>query len=111
MCAHLVGVVRVDEVECAGRRAAEWGGAAGVRLLGVGGQRDSVGVRRLAETRERRRRRRRREDGGQHRGEAVQPVNHRVRVELDLRVVEVLLSITAVRVTVAPKIKETVRDD
>lgn len=94
---HLVGVVRVDEVECAGRRAAERGGAASVRLLGVRGLRRSVGVRQLAERRERRGgRRRRREDGRGHRGQAAQPVGHGIRVELDLRVVEVLLAVTAI---------------
>ena len=46
---HLVGVVRVDEVESAGRRAAEGSGSPGVRLLGVRGLRRSVGVRQLVE--------------------------------------------------------------
>lgn len=97
VCVYLIGVVRVDEVECAGRRAAERGGAAAVRLLGVGRLRRSVGVRQLAERRERRwGRRRGREDGRRHGGEAAQPVGHRVRVQLDLRVVEVLLAIAAV---------------
>lgn len=100
---HLVGVVRVDEVECAGRRAAERGGAASMRLLGVGVLRRSVGVGQLAESRERRGGRRRgREDGRGHRGQAAQAVGHRVGVELDLCVVEVFLAITAVRVTVTP---------
>lgn len=101
MCVYLVGVVRVDEVERAGRRAAERGGAASVRLLGVGGLRRSVGVRQLAQRGERRGGRRRgREDGRGHGGQAAQPVGHGVCVELDLRVVEVLLAVAAVRVTV-----------
>ncbi len=104
VCVYLVGVVRVDEVECAGRGAAERCGAANVRLLGVRGLWRSVGVRQLVEGRERRRGRRRgREDGRGHGGQAAQPIGHRVRVELDLRVVEVLLAVTAVRVTVTPK--------
>lgn len=41
---YLVGVVRVDEVESTRCRAAEWRGAAGVRLLGVRGLLGSVGV-------------------------------------------------------------------
>lgn len=89
----------MDEVECAGRRAAERGGAASVRLLGVRGRlRRSVGVRLLAERRERRRGRRERgrEDGRGHGGQAAQPVGHGVRVELDLRVVEVFLAVAAV---------------
>lgn len=105
MCtlAHLVGVVRVDEVECAGRRAAERGGAATAtaRLLGVGRLRRPVGVRQLAEKRVRRGGRGR-DHGRGHGGQAAQPVGHRVRVELDLRVVEVLLAVTAVRVTATP---------
>lgn len=102
MCVYLVGVIRVDEVECAGRRAAERGGAASVRLLGVRGLRRSVGIWQLAERRERGRGRRGREDRRGHRGEAAQAVGHRVRVQLDLRIVEVLLAVTAVRVTVTP---------
>lgn len=101
---YLVGVVRVDEVESTGRRAAEWGGAAGMRLLGVSGLRGSVGVWQLAERRERRRRRRRgREDRGWNGGQAAESISHWIRVELDLRVVEVLLAVAAVRVTVTPE--------
>lgn len=97
VCVYLIGVVRVDEVECAGRRAAKRGCAAAVRLLGVRRLRRSVGVWQLAERRKRRwRRGRGGEDGRRHGGEAAQPVGHRVRVQLDLRVVEVLLAITAV---------------
>lgn len=97
----------MDEVECAGRRAAERCGAASVRLLGVGGLRRSVGVWQLVDRGERRGGRRRwREHRRGHRGEAAQPVGHRVRVELDLGVVEVLLAVAAVRVTVAPGNKQ-----
>lgn len=105
----------MDEVECAGRRAAERGGAASVRLLGVRGLRGSVGLRQLAERRERTGGRGRgREDGRGHGGQAAQPVGHRVCVEFDLRVVEVLLAVAAVRVTVTPKRRlriRTVRKD
>lgn len=92
----------MDEVECARRRAAERGGAAGVRLLGIGGLRRSVGIWQLGERRERGGGERRGEDGRGHGGEAAQAVCHRVRVELDLCVVEVLLAVAAVRVTVPP---------
>lgn len=96
-------MVRVDEVERAGRRAAERGGAAGVRLLGVGGPRGPVALRQLAEERVRGGGRRRgRVDGRGRVGQAAQPVGHRVRVELDLRVVEVLLAVAAVRVAAPP---------
>lgn len=100
-------MVRVDEVERAGRGATERGGAAGVRLLGVRRRRRRpVGVRRLTEWREGRGQRRGRgEDGRRHRGEAAQPVGHRVGVELDLRVVEVLLAVAAVRVAITPEIR------
>lgn len=41
----------MDEVEGAGRRAAERGGAAGVGLLGVRGRRGLVGVWQMARRR------------------------------------------------------------
>lgn len=67
----------MDEVECAGRRAAERSGAASMRLLGVRGLRRSVGVRQLAERRERRGGRRRgRKDGRGHWGQAAQPIGN-----------------------------------
>lgn len=107
VCVYLVGVIRVDEVECARRRAAERGGAPGVRLLGVRGLRRSVGIWQLSERRERGGGERWGEDGRGHGGEAAQAVGHRVRVELDLCVVEVLLAVAAVRVTVTPANRAT----
>lgn len=91
----------MDEVERAGRRAAERRGAAAVRLLGVGWLLRFVTVRQLAERREGREGRGG-QDGGGHRGQAAQAVRHRVGVELDLGVVEVLLPVAAVRVAVPP---------
>lgn len=97
----------MDEVESARRRAAERGGAAGVRLLGVTRLRGSLGVGQLAGSRERGRGRRQGgEDGGRDGRQAAEPVGHRVGVQLDFCVVEILLAVTAVRVTVTPGDRE-----
>lgn len=62
----------MDEVESAWSGAAERGGAAGVRLLGVGRVGGSVGVRLVVERCQRRRGRRwGRDDGGGHRRQAA----------------------------------------
>lgn len=87
----------MDEVESAGCRAAERRGAAGVGLLGVRGLSRFMGVWQLADRGGRRRGRRRgRQDRGRSWGQAAQPVGHRVRVQLNLRVVEVLLTVAEV---------------
>lgn len=90
----------MDEVECTGRRAAQRGGAASMRLPGIRGLRRFVGIWQLVARQVRRWERRGREDRWGHWGEAAQAVGHRVRVELDFGVVEILLTVTAVRVTV-----------
>lgn len=93
----------MDEVESAGRGAAERGGAAGVRLLGVTRLQGSLGVGQLAGSKDRGRGRRRRgEDGWRDGRQAAEPVGHRVGVQLDFCVVEILLAVAAVRVTVTP---------
>ena len=104
---YLVGVVCVDEVERTGRGAAERRGSATVRLLGVRLLLRFGTVRQLAEWRKRRRG----QDGGRHRGEAAQAIGHSVRVEPDLSVVEVLLTIAAVQVTGPPTRKRKKRRD
>lgn len=91
---YLVGVVSVHQVECAGRGATERGGAAAL-ALGSAGADGGFGSSVFGSRRRRQNRRRRR-------GQAAQPIGHRVCIQFNLCVIEILLSITALRVAVPP---------
>lgn len=91
---YLVGVVSVHQVECTRGGATERGGAAALALGSagaVGGFGSSVFGGRW-----------RRQNRWRRRGQTAQPVSHRVCIQLNLGVIEILLSITALRVTVPP---------
>lgn len=84
----------MHQVERTGGGATERGGAAALALdsAGAAGGFDSS----VFGGRWRRQNRRRR------RGQTAQPVSHRVRIQLNLSVIEILFSITALRVTIPP---------
>lgn len=91
---YLVGVVSMHQVECTGGGATERGGAAAL-ALGSTGVAGGLGSSVFGGSWRRQNRRGRR-------GQTAQPVSHRVCIQLNLSVIEILLSITALRVAVSP---------
>lgn len=96
---HLVSVVGVHEVEGGRGRAAQgrhqFRLGFGTRAFCSAWIRDGEGGRWSQGL------------GGRSRGQAAQPVGHRVCVELDLRVVEVLFTVAVIRVPNTPNAKES----